>query len=277
MRRTARKWLFGSMVVVVGYGCGGQSTSPVGGGPTGGGSGGSGSSGGSSSGGSSSGGSGSSGSSGAGSGSGASGGGSGSGSSSGASSSGGGSGSASGGTDSGTGPQTFKPLTFSDIGKPVLVSGQFYFTEGPVWDPNKNVLYFTDINAHQGGTTGGAIYRLTLPSTVDVFLQPDGNADGLGLDPQGNLIGAGFASRSIWRLSNTTRQTLAACSSPATASCYNGQEVNTPDDITARSDGVIYFTDPTFGNGGQGLPSQTLPLSNTQGVYRLTTDGMLHQ
>jgi gluconolactonase len=166
---------------------------------------------------------------------------------------------------------------FSAIGKAVLVSGQFYFTEGPVWDPKKNVLYFTDINAQMNGTTGGAIYRLTLPSTIDVFLQPDGNADGLGLDPQGNIIGAGFVSRSIWRLSGMTRQTLAACSSPATATCYKNQEINTPDDITARSDGVIYFTDPTFASGSQGFPTQSLPLSGSQGVYRLTTDGMLHQ
>lgn len=146
-----------------------------------------------------------------------------------------------------------------------------------MWDPKKNVLYFTDINAQQSGTTGGAIYRLTLPSTIDVFLQPDGNVDGLGLDPQGNIIGAGFVSRSAWRLSGTTRQALSPCSSPATATCYMGKEINTPDDITSRSDGVIYFTDPTFASGGQGFPTQSLPLSGSQGVYRVTTDGMLHQ
>jgi gluconolactonase len=175
------------------------------------------------------------------------------------------------------GKVTVGPLTFSDIGQPVLISSQFYFTEGPVWDPMKNVLYFTDINAPQNGKPVGAVYRLTLPSTFDVLLQPDGNADGLGLDPMGNIIAAGFASRSIWRLSNGTRQTLAGCSSPAGATCYNGQEVNTPDDITARSDGVIYFTDPTFASGGQGLPTQSLPLSGSQGVYRLTLDGMVHR
>jgi gluconolactonase len=156
------------------------------------------------------------------------------------------------------------------------VSSQFYFTEGPVWDPAKNVLYFTDINAHQNGSVGGAIYRLTLPDAIDVFFQPDGNADGIGLDPQGNIIAAGFVSRSVWRYSNGAMDTLAPCSSPTTATCYQSKEVNTPDDITARSDGVIYFTDPTFGNGGQGFPTQNLPLSNAQGVYRLTTDGMLH-
>ena len=194
---------------------------------------------------------------------------------------------------------TTATLKFSDIGAAVLISDQFYFTEGPVWDPKKNVLYFSDINAHQGGTAGGsdggteddaeggteggvdnavggAIYQLTLPNSISVLFQPDGNADGLGLDPQGNVIAAGYPSRSAWRLSaSNTMQIFSPCSEGG-GTCYAEQEVNTPDDITARSDGVIYFTDPTFGSGSQGFATQTLPLSNAQGVYRLTTDGVLH-
>jgi gluconolactonase len=219
-----------------------------------------------------------------------------------------GAGSADGSADAGTTDATRVPegaavttatLKFSDIGAAVLISDQFYFTEGPVWDPTKNVLYFSDINAHQndtdaggldGGTeddaggadggaynaVGGAIYELTLPSTFSVLFQPDGNADGLGLDPQGNIIAAGYPSRSAWRLSaSNTVQILAPCAQGG-GTCYSGQEVNTPDDITARSDGVIYFTDPTFGSGSQGFATETLPLANAQGVYRLTTDGVLH-
>jgi gluconolactonase len=260
-------------VVATAGACSGQTTSPPGGGPGGGdntpGDDASASSSGSSSG--TSGGSTSGASSGSsGSGSGASSGGASSGSSSGSTSS------SSGGDAGPGGPKTYPPLKFSDIGSPVLVSGQFYFTEGPVWDPQKNVLYFTDINAHSGAATSGAIYRLTLPSTIDVLLQPDGNADGLALDPQGNIIAAGFVSRSLWRLSGGSMHALAPCSSPATATCYMGKQVNTPDDLTSRSDGVIYFTDPTFGSGAQGFPSQSLPLSGAQGVYRLTKDGVLH-
>jgi gluconolactonase len=178
------------------------------------------------------------------------------------------------GADS-SGPVTYPPLKFSDIGMAVLVSSQFYFTEGPVWDPSKSVLYFTDIQAHQGTQNVGAIYRLTPPSTIDMFLEPDGNTDGIGLDPQYNIIAAGFASRRVWKYAGGTMQTVAACASSSTTTCYSGQEVNTPDDITARSDGVIYFTDPQFGSG-LGLPTQTFAQSS-QGVYRLTKDGVLHQ
>lgn len=152
-------------------------------------------------------------------------------------------------------------------------TGQFYFTEGPVWDSAKGILYFTDINAKQGGTTGGAVYTLTPPSTFKVLFQPDGNADGLGLDENGTLIAAGYGSRSAWRLTGTNTMTVLAPCSSGTGTCYNSMEINTPDDITARADGVLYFTDPTFGSS---LASGTLGLSSAQGVYRLTKDGVLH-
>jgi gluconolactonase len=170
-------------------------------------------------------------------------------------------------------PAIDAPLKFSAIGSAAKVSGQFYFTEGPVWDPRNSVLYFTDINAHHGAATAGAVYTLTLPSTFAILLEPDGNADGLGLDPDGNLIAAGYGSRSVWRLSSpTTMTTLSPCSGTK-PTCYQGQEVNTPDDITSRSDGTLYFTDPTF---GKNLAQGSFALSGAEGVYRLTNDGVLH-
>jgi gluconolactonase len=187
----------------------------------------------------------------------------------------------------------FPPLKFSAIGKPVKVSDRFYFTEGPVWDPSRGVLYFSDTNGDPAGTAdggpgsdagsgasppmGGVVYRLTPPSTIDVLFQPSGNADGLGLDPHGNLIGAGYRARDAWRRgADGMLQVLSPCSK-GDGTCYMGTEINTPDDVTARSDGTLYFTDPTFANGGNGFPSVTLPLAGMQSVYRLTTDGVLHR
>ena len=178
-------------------------------------------------------------------------------------------GGSSSGNDSGGGPVTYPALKFSAIGTATKISGQFYFTEGPVWDPVKNVLYFTDINL----PSGGAVYKLTLPSTIAILFQPAGNADGLGLDEMGNLIAAGYGSRNIWRLSGTSTMTTLAPCSGGPGTCYMSKEINTPDDIAARSDGVLYFTDPTF---GMSLASGTFSLSSAQGVYRLTKDGMLH-
>ncbi|MGH7439235.1 MAG: SMP-30/gluconolactonase/LRE family protein, partial [Polyangiaceae bacterium] len=193
------------------------------------------------------------------------------------------SGASSGGRDASgsSGGGTYPALKFSSIGAATSIGlgGSYYFTEGPVWDPAKGVLYFTDINGDpSAGGAGGVVYQLAPPSTVTVLFQPAGNTDGLGLDPSGNLLGAGFVSRDAWRRptgASGAMTVLAACGG-GKGTCYSGTEINTPDDITSRSDGVIYFTDPTFGSGGQGFASQTLPLSNAQGVYRLTTDGVLH-
>lgn len=164
------------------------------------------------------------------------------------------------------------PLTFADIGGPVAISNEFYRTEGPVWDPAKRALYFTDISVE----TGGAIYQLALPSTITVLLAPDGNANGLGLDPDGTLIGAGHAAGNVWRLSRGTMRTLAPCAPRANATCFEGTPLNAPNDLTARSDGTIYFTDPNFASSIEGFADEDRPLAKAEGVYRLAPDGTLH-
>lgn len=174
------------------------------------------------------------------------------------------------GADSG-GLKQYPPLDFADIGQPVSISEQFYRSEGPVWDSARGVLLFTDIVAAAGGT----IYRLTPPSSIEVELEPDGNANGLALDPDGKLIAAGHAAGNVWRRSGDTMQTLAPCASPPTATCFEGQPMNAPNDVVARSDGTIYFTDPNFAGELEGFPLETRPLAGAEGVYRLAKDGSL--
>jgi len=152
-------------------------------------------------------------------------------------------------------------LNFADIGPAVAISQDFKFTEGPVWDARAQVLYFVDIDQD-------AIYRLTLPDHVDTLVSPANHPDGLALDPQGRLIVAGFVSRSVEVVDGSMLDTL--------VDTYQGQHFNSPDDVTVRSDGSIYFTDPTFGiDGSQGFPTQTQELK-FQGVFRLSPDGVVH-
>ena len=159
------------------------------------------------------------------------------------------------------GPVTYPRLKIADIGKAVAVGSDFLFTEGPIWDPAQQALFFTDINAD-------VIYRLTLPDTLEVAVKNMGHADGLALDPEGNLIGAGYVSRDIWRLDGSKIR-------PITDS-YRARKYNSPDELAARSDGVIYFTDPTFGiNGSQGFTAQTAELC-FQGVYRIMPSGAVY-
>jgi gluconolactonase len=167
-------------------------------------------------------------------------------------------------------------IRFGDIGAVTKISNNFWFTEGPVWDPARSVLYFTDINAPQNDGGLGAIYTLTLPNKIDLFYAPTGGADGLALDSAGDLAVAGYASRSVWQLSRErVRTTLVDCVGDAGV-CHtgeSGQPLNTPDDLAVRSDGTLYFTDPTF---GQSLAAGRFSTPATQGVYRLSPDGVLH-
>lgn len=151
----------------------------------------------------------------------------------------------------------YPPLRFAAIGRPVAVSNQFSFAEGPVWKASEQALYFSDIN-------GDAVYRLILPDSIDVAVPHAGNPDGLGIDPEGRLVGAGFAYRDVWRLEDSKVVSIAGK--------YRGRKFNSPDDLIVRSDGVIYFTDPLYGiDGSQGFRGQAELCF--QGVYRLTPDG----
>jgi gluconolactonase len=102
---------------------------------------------------------------------------------------------------------------------------------------------------------------LTLPDQIDVVSKLQFAPDGLALDANGQLVLAGYAGRSIDRLANEGLQAL--------ANAYQGQALNSPDDLEVRTDGTIYFTDPTFGlNGTRGA-------LGFQGVYRISPDGAL--
>lgn len=160
--------------------------------------------------------------------------------------------------DAGT-AQTAIPrtLTFADIGPVQAVSQQFQYAEGPVWDPAQNVLYVSDIN-------GRAIYRLTLPDTVTKVWTLNFDPDGLALDQNGQLLVAGYAGRIVGKLSSTGLDLL--------ANTYQGSPLNSPDDLTVRSDGIIYFTDPTFGLLGTPTLSNSLSF---QGVYMITPAGTI--
>jgi gluconolactonase len=138
-----------------------------------------------------------------------------------------------------------------------LVSDQFTFPEGPVWSADDSVLYFTDI-------TADGVYRLTPPDKVDVMLMDAGHPDGLALDPHGEIVVAGYSKRSVWRLHDGKMETI--------VDHVDDKKLNSPDDLIIRSDGTIYFTDPTFGlDYRNGEKSET----GIEGVYRITPDGAL--
>lgn len=137
----------------------------------------------------------------------------------------------------------------------VLAEG-FEFTEGPVWLPQRGLI-FSDIPANK-------VYLFDLLSNLKVFLKPSGNSNGLLLDHKGRLILAQHGSRQVGRLYADSIITLAAS--------YNGQKLNSPNDLVQDKAGNIYFTDPPFGIMNNPDEHEELGF---YGVYKLTPDNEL--
>ena len=137
------------------------------------------------------------------------------------------------------------------------VATGFTFLEGPVYNASGDYLLFCDAQ-------GDAIYKLSADDRIDVFRQPARNASGLAFDPQGRLVACENRDRCITRTETDGSITVLA-------DRYEEKRLNSPNDLTIRSDGSIYFTDPPYG-----LPqmSQGKEL-DFNGVYKISPDGQL--
>ena len=122
------------------------------------------------------------------------------------------------------------------------LAGGFTFTEGPVWDKRKDLLYFSDVRDN-------TIYTWSENSGVNVFIQPvfaeetdhpSVGSNGLTLDSEGHLILMEHGYRRVSRLeANGERTTLAGS--------YRSNRLNSPNDVAWHTNGWLYFTDPPYG------------------------------
>ena len=118
------------------------------------------------------------------------------------------------------------------------------FGEGPVWDSEGSLL-FSDPNQN-------VIYRWSADDGISVFRANSGYAgtdigrygqpgsNGLTFDPEGRLTIDQHGNRRVVRLEKNGGLTVLA-------DRYQGQRLNSPNDLVYRSDGRLYFTDPPFG------------------------------
>lgn len=116
--------------------------------------------------------------------------------------------------------------------------------EGPVWIGE--ALYFSDMK--NGDLPPSRILKITESDVVSIFI-PDSGSNGLAVDPDGNLVSANHGKQGIVRFHMPD-------GAPTTlVSTYDGKPFNCPNDLTVRSDGTIFFTDPTHQN--EATPTQT--------------------
>ena len=140
-----------------------------------------------------------------------------------------------------------------DGAEPERIANGFQFTEGPLWVDDG--LLFSDIPAN-------TVYRWTPDGGVEVAIQPSQKSNGLALDTDGVLLLAQHGARRVARRESDGSET-------ALATAYEGDALNSPNDIAVHPDGSIYFTDPTWGL--EGRPAEL----DFTGVYRLAPDGTL--
>ncbi|HYM14382.1 MAG TPA: SMP-30/gluconolactonase/LRE family protein [Dehalococcoidia bacterium] len=110
------------------------------------------------------------------------------------------------------------------------VASGLIFTEGPVWHPD-GYLLFSDINASR-------IYRWR-DGALDIYREPSWQSNGLTLDPTMSLVSCEHEGRRVSRERDGALEAL--------ATAYDGKRLNSPNDVIARSDGRIFFTDPPYG------------------------------
>ena len=146
-------------------------------------------------------------------------------------------------------------------------------TEGVSVAPD-GMVYFSEITfSHvsrdeNGAIDAGFIWKFD-PATkaTSIFRSPSGMSNGIKFDAGGNMIvaeGADFGGRRI------TRTDMKTGKSKIIAGLFEGQKLNSPNDITIDEKGRIYFSDPRY-LGHEPIDQPVV------GVYRIDLDGSLHR
>lgn len=141
-----------------------------------------------------------------------------------------------------------------------VIADGFAFTEGPVWNPREGVLRWSDI-------PGDTRWRWSESGGAVVDLHPTNKANGMFYDRDGGLLACEHATSCLVRYgADGERRVL--------ADRYQGDELNSPNDVITRSDGTIYFSDPDYGRrpGPTGKERPPSPLG-FRGVYRIPPGG----
>jgi len=108
------------------------------------------------------------------------------------------------------------------------------WAEGPAWFAAGRYLVWSDIpndRMLRWDETDGS---------VSVFRQPSNNSNGNTVDTLGRLVTCEHRSRSLTRTEFDGKRTVLA-------DRHEGKRFNSPNDVVVKSDGSIWFTDPSYG------------------------------
>ena len=136
------------------------------------------------------------------------------------------------------------------------------WAEGPAWFAAGRYLIFSDIPNNRlmrWDETDGS---------VSEFRSPSNCANGNTVDQEGRLITCEHMSRRVTRTEHDGTITIIANE-------YLGRRLNSPNDVVVKSDGSIWFTDPTYGilSDYEGIRSE----SEQKGCYVYRVDPNLKE
>lgn len=114
---------------------------------------------------------------------------------------------------------------------PQLVAKQFAFTEGPAVDRQGNI-FFTD-------QPNDKIWKYDVAGKLSVFLTPSGRANGMYFDKKGNLLVCADAQGQLWSIDPSGKKKVLVDK-------VADQQLNGPNDVWARPQGGLFFTDPYY-------------------------------
>lgn len=136
---------------------------------------------------------------------------------------------------------------------------EYGYTEGPTWIASENAFFFS--NFGQGNGLTGNIIKYTFMGDCELWKE-DAGTNGLAVHANGNLIGASHIERKIMEYDLVTK-----VGTPI-ADMYMTDHFDSPNDLVARSDGNIYFTNPTYENSGreEGFGTAVFRISPTKEV-----------
>jgi gluconolactonase len=130
------------------------------------------------------------------------------------------------------------------------------WAEGPAWFAAGRYLVWSDIpndRMMRWDETDGS---------VSVFRQPALNSNGHTVDREGRLVSCEHRARSVSRTEHDGTRTVLA-------SHFEGKRFNSPNDVIVKSDGSVWFTDPSYGIDSDYEGDAAASELGAQRVYRV--------
>ncbi|MDA1278958.1 MAG: SMP-30/gluconolactonase/LRE family protein [Chloroflexi bacterium] len=136
-----------------------------------------------------------------------------------------------------------------------LVADGLAFAEGVCWVPNRSEVIVSDIPNNR-------IVSWSERSGFGVFRRPSGCANGNTVDREGRVLSCLTRERTVVRQEHDGSMTTVADS-------FEGGRLTSPNDVTVKSDGSIWFTDPDYGFLHPELGHGDKPEQGRNRVYRV--------